>query len=427
MASCAQIERMFQAHIDGELGQSDAVILEHHLADCPDCVALLRSHQRACAQICEAFAADRLRHSLAAKVLEHVPDLEHVTTLDVEAVNWRAKHPVGRWARLARRMPAVAGAMLLILAVALVSQWPSSPGTGSGVIGVVTHAQGHAKYSEYDSVRRDIVALKGFVKRGQRYETGAGEALMLTLAGPTHVKLNQDTRVRLYDERKITVETGTIWLDVGKDGRLFRVITPSGGITVFGTVFEVSVDAEKTTVTVAEGRVQVENEVAFRELLPGQQAEIIMGAPIVPRTVDIAARMAWASRIKADQGAMSIFAKRVLAPGAGAQLRAQPVWVIKDLNGRAVQSIQLEWEPDGYGSGHSGYDVYVSDDKMQPLFKSHVAGRVFADKEISEYTIVVPGQPISGVNVLHIKIVPDFIGGRIETSFGKVEVLAIGA
>lgn len=425
MASCTQIERMFQAHIDGELGQSDTVILEHHLADCPACVALLRSHQRACAHICEAFAADRLTHSLAAKVLEHVPELEHVAALDVEAVNWRAKHPIGRWARAARWMPVAAGAVLLILAVTLLSQWPASPGAGSGVIGVVTHCRGHAKCSEYDSVRRDLVALKGFVKCGQRYETDSGDTLMLTLAGPTQVKLNQNTRIRLYDERKLTVETGTIWLDVGKDGRLFRVITPSGGITVFGTSFEVAVDAEKTTVTVAEGRVQVENEFAFRELLPGQQAELIMGSPIVPRTVDVQARMAWASRIKPDQGAMSIFAKKVLAPGTGAQLRAQPVWVIKDLNGRAVRSIQLEWEPDGYGSGHSGYDLYISDDKMQPLFKAHVAGRVFADKDISEYSIVVPGKPISGVNVLHIKIVPDFIGGRIETSFGKVEVLAI--
>lgn len=426
MASCTQVERMFQAHIDGELGQSDRVILEQHMADCPACAALLRKHQRACAHLCEAFVDHRLTHSLVESVLDHVPEMEPVDQLDMEAVNWRLKHPVGRWQRAARLMPAVAGIVLLILALTLMSQWPTPPGAGSNVVGVVTHCSGVVKSSTYDGVTRQAVAVKDFVERGERFETGSGDALMLALAGPTQLKLNENTRIKLFDERKLSVETGEIWLDVGRDGRLFRVTTPMGVITVFGTAFEVAVDGDRTVVTVEEGKVQVENEIAFREVAPGQQVELVSGGPLVPRSVDVASETAWASRINPDHGASVLFAREILSRATGAQLPAQPVWVVKDLNRRAVTSIRLQWEPDSYVAGHTGYDVYVSDDKMQPLFKAHVSGRLFADKDVRSRVIVVPGTPISGVNVLHIRIVPDFVGGCVETSFTKVGVAAVG-
>ena len=63
MASCTQVENLLQAYIDGELGHSDRVILEQHVADCPACAALLRRHQRACAHLFEAFGEERLTHS----------------------------------------------------------------------------------------------------------------------------------------------------------------------------------------------------------------------------------------------------------------------------------------------------------------------------------------------------------------------------
>jgi len=427
VASCTQIENLLQAYIDGELGQSDRVILEQHVADCRACAALLRRHQRTCANLFEVFSEDRLARSLVSSVFEHLPEMER-DRMDVRAINWRAKHPVNRWHMVARFLPTAVGVILVILALAIVSQWPASPAVDSTVIGVVTHCSGAVKCSTYDSAVRQAVAVKDFVRCGQRYETDSGQTLMLTLAGPTQLKLNEDTRVKLYDDRKISVETGEIWLDVSSDGRLFRVNTPTGGITVFGTAFEIEIERDKTIVTVAKGKVQVENEIAFREIEPGQQVDLVIGREtLVPREVDVATETAWTEPIQPDQSASDLFEREILSRSK-AKVPSAPVYYAftkSDNYTRAVNGIYLEWELDQYPTGHCGYDVYVSDSRQKtPLFKKHISASVFADKKTRSHKMVSE-RIIRDVDVLEIKIVPDFSSGEIETSFTNVSAIGI--
>ena len=74
MASCTQVEGLLQAYVDDELRPSDRVILEQHVGECRVCEGLLRRHQRTCAHLFEAFAEERLTHSLSRNVLEHLPE-----------------------------------------------------------------------------------------------------------------------------------------------------------------------------------------------------------------------------------------------------------------------------------------------------------------------------------------------------------------
>ncbi|HEO71910.1 MAG TPA: hypothetical protein ENN80_11660, partial [Candidatus Hydrogenedentes bacterium] len=141
MASCTEVERLFQAYIDNELGHSDTVILEHHVAECPACEVLLHRHQQACAELFEGFAEVRLQVDLSARVLEHLPEMEH-NAAEIRALNSSAKRSAGhernRWYWAAQMVPAAAVVILLVLAVTIVSQWPGAPSGDPDIIGVVT-------------------------------------------------------------------------------------------------------------------------------------------------------------------------------------------------------------------------------------------------------------------------------------------------
>lgn len=419
MASCTHIERSIQAYVDGEIGPSDKIVIEQHVHDCPDCERLLRRQQRACACLFEVLGEDRLRHSLVLPVLEHLPELEtEHKAEEVYEVNWRLKHPVGRLQRMLSFVPLAAGILLVLLAGALMSQWPDRPGIVQDPVGVVTHCTGQVNVTIQNQETREMVAVRDYVGRGERYETAPGASLMLSVMGPTNIKVREGTRVKVFDERRISVETGEVWVDVGRDGRLFRVITPFGDVTVFGTCFAVQVRQSMTVVTVEEGRVQVENEVAFRELTPGQQVEVVSGKPLLLRNADIEAVMGWARVIQPDYAALSMFIREIQSKSPG-QLAAEQMWVITDLEGRTVMSVCLEWAADEFTEGHSGYQVYVSDDRMTPLYKGYVASMAFSEKSKTMMEIVPP-KPIRDVSVLHIKIVPDFGGGQVQTSFTRV-------
>jgi hypothetical protein len=263
--------------------------------------------------------------------------------------------------------------------------------------------------------------LKSYILRGQHFETGSGANLMLTLLGPTQLKMAENTRMKVVDDRQIAVEKGRVWLDVSHDQRRFKVGTPTGDITVFGTNFDVNVESEKTVVTVRDGRVRVENGVDKTELQSGDQVNVRTGdAELRPRQIDAAREMGWADEIVADREACDLFAKAV-QPQTVAELPAEQVFVAA--HARAVSAFLLSWAPDKTASKFCSYDVYVYDNAMVELFRARIDGRIFADRNKDSYKVIVPGKPITGVDVIHIKLVPDGGEGSVKTPFTKVAAL----
>lgn len=418
MASCAQIEAMLQTYVDGELGHSDKVILKQHISDCRACSALLRKHERMCAGLFEVLADDRLRRDLAPSIMEHLPEMER-DPLDVQTVNWRVKHALDHWGTIARVAPLGVGAVLLVVAFTLMSQWPRGTPLEAAAIGVVTHSSGEATAYLEDAKARQSVQVKDFVLCGQHYETGAADALMLTLAGPTQVKLNENTRISVLDARTLRLETGQIWADVDRGNRLFRVFTPVGGVTVMGTAFDIAVERNKATVTVARGSVQVDNEAVFSRIEPGQQVDLAVGQKaLVSRKADVAAITAWTVPIVPDKNANDLFEQKITPKGVVPVSSYQVGLVYMDQT-RTVKGVYFQWEPDTLESGHCGYDVYVFERKT-PIFKGHVSGEVFDNKATRFYEVPVPGEPIRGVKRLDIKVVPDRSGGSMETEFSEI-------
>lgn len=424
MASCTQVDGSLQALLDGELTAAEQVQVEQHVAQCAECASTLRHQRAAAAALFESLNSHRLDRDLTDSIMAHLPEMDHAALVGRQ-VTVRVKQQTTPWLRFARLMPAMAPVLLSVLGLTIFLFWPKAEDLAQLPVGMVTFVRGDALQSADATTARLPVRLEGHVAPGTRFETEHGAQVLVTLAGPSSVKIAPGTRMMVHDERHISVARGAVWLDVCKEERYFRVTTPSGDVTVFGTVFGVEVMNGRTVVTVADGTVQVENDVALTVLEPGDQVNVGLGEkPLVPYDVDAAQVLAWASDLTPDAVAAEKFA-RVEAARPSKELRGEQVFVVTTHN-HAVQTIKLSWEPNKTTPVTRGYHVYVYDAMMNPLFKQYLDAEQFNNVEKPWYDLAVPdGVEIESTPILHIKVVPDGDPDLRPANF--VEVTASGS
>jgi hypothetical protein len=135
----------------------------------------------------------------------------------------------------------------------------------------------------------------------------------------------------------------------------------------------------------------------------------------------------WADAIQPDTKAEDVFSQTVQT-GGSEELRAEQVFVITTDRGgtdKSVSSFELAWEPEKTEAHHCGYFIHVYNEKMEELFSDHVDGVLFEKADQNSVKIPVKGRPITGVNVIHIKLVPDFSTGDLKTSFSGISAVGI--
>ncbi len=243
---------------------------------------------------------------------------------------------------------------------------------------------------------------------------------MASLMGPSYMKMNEGTRLRVESERRVKVEEGEAWFNVGRDGRLFRVATPNGNITVFGTSFAVKVLPEQTIVTVQSGQVKVENETSvFRVLKAGQQARSRAGEPVSVPVAYAGNDLAWIDGIHAEARAEHLFYDSLMPRRAKtAELSAKELyWVDTSQGGRSwvVGAVRLTWDAESAEQQLiSGYTVYVYDEKGNPLQKDYIPASVFAQSDTTSYEIRIKEKPLGGVGNLMVELAPDSPASKLS-------------
>ncbi len=422
MASCRQIDNLLQAYIDGELSDSERVILEEHVANCAPCRQLLRLHQRTSAELFETLSHYRLSSDLSQSIMENLPEMAP-TMEELKGINWRVKHSMSPATRLARWMPAAVAGLLVVLALILKLNWPEFS-MGRQAVGVITYTKGDAFAITDAGERPQDAELKGVVRPGDHYETRSDSSLMVTLAGPSEVKLNRDTQIRVDNERELSVQKGEVWLNVGSNGAPFRVFTPDGQVLVFGTAFGVKVDSGKTVVTVESGEVQVavENHTGFRRLEKGQQIQVVAGKePPMPKYVlDAASEMIWTKYIVPDSEAKALFEREIQLQVRPKQFRGRDDFMVINDEEVAIRAIRMTWKPHAFGTDLCAYDIYVYDPLMRPLFSARLTANILGAAGRNSYDIEVPEHPISGVSLFYVRAVPVFSTGTVETEFQQI-------
>lgn len=425
MASCTQIDGWIQAYLDGELTASERVILEQHVGDCQACASLYRQHQRTSAFLFESLSDSRLHKSLTKTVMEHLPERTptQLDAEDVETVNWRAKQAAkARWqARVARSIPIAIGLLLVLGAFILKENWPAPP-PSSEAVGVVAYADRGTHRIVATTAHRESARIGAYVEKGDTFETSHDGKFLLQLAGPTMVKARENTRLKVLDYRNLRIDKGRTFLSVTKGDRLFRIFTPSGDVTVYGTTFELDVTESRTQVTVANGVVMLERGAVFSNVEDGQRATIKKGdSDIKTQSVYAADVVAWADGITADSEASALFASRFGGESLVLLGRKQGQVISLPEKDTYVDSLTLSWESDPFTRGHCGYLVYVRDNNLDPMFRVTIPGSVFDSKNNTEFRIDM-GSHRNHKGALHLIIIPDSTGR--ETEFDLVADVA---
>ena len=414
MASCSQVDSLFQAYIDGELGYAEKSILELHLHECGHCGEEM-GRQNACnARVFEALAEHRLSWGLRSSVLAHLPEMDppvkggsHPT--DPQYVRKKARNR-SPW------MLVAAAALLVGVAVFLYGR-SGTPGAAMPPVGMVTFWDGEAVLRKSMNAKDyEAVKLKSLVAEGDELNTLADGRLAMALIGGSTVKVSHATTLRVDDYRRVRVDRGLTYFEIGHDKRRFYVHTPAGEILVTGTAFLLEVGDAATTVTVTDGDILVRNSVGQIAVSKGNQLVFKNDMPLEsPRPVDTASLMAWADAIVPDPGAIALFRQTLeLRRSLTAPIPAEPIHLLRDLKERVIDDMLVEWKPDGRTAGHCGYIIHVADSDGKLLMLDTLDSELFNNPALDHAEIAVPNGPIRGVDVIHIRLIPDHTPGNVE-------------
>ncbi len=425
MATCSQIERQIQAYLDGELPRSEQVIFEQHLTECSACAADVRLQKKVSALLFEVLAHDRLQTSLRQGVAERISAHPiRVNEDDLDAINWRAKNPGNVWVRVFRRTPIAVAALLILVAALIRYYWPESVTVTPSTVGMVTGAQGLSLCHEDGGANLSPVKLANLIERGARLETTSDARMLVSLRGRTDLKLNHNTKLAVLDERTVTLEQGELHLTVGKDRTPFVVNTPQGKVRVLGTIFLVRLSGKDVAVFVEEGVVQVEGSGPGGNFVAVSAGESVKIGPdgrvAMPRVADVESEMLWANAIVPNREAKERFYRMLPPVTQLVEISASHIYripLVYENTSCAIHAIRLYWRAQPFVAKPCGYDVFVYDQDMKPLFKSQLDAALLRDSRRTYYDVQVPGKPLTGMRAIAVSLVPDFSTGSVETEF----------
>ncbi len=419
MATCSQVNTFFQAYVDGELSTSEDAVLGAHLAHCARCREDVRSLAVFHQELVGACAMHRQQGSLRDRVLAHLPDMEPALA--------QGSHPTDPSMAPSRTgvrfpFPFAAVAALLLIGLLGIMVYPySGQAAPEDAVGMVIHTSGSgAVLVEAGEAESRVAQVETLIGRDDVIRTLEDGQLGIALDRGSSVKVNLNSHLAIEDARNVYVYEGQAFFDVGRDRKHFFVNTPAGEILVFGTAFVVDVAQDVTTVIVVEGDVLVSTSVGRSALTRGKQSHLRRGqAPTPPEDVSNQALLAWATGVDfiPDSHAAALYDEIFGADGADAvALPAEAVYAVRNLRDREVEGVQLSWEPDGIVGGHCGYFLHVTDSDDNLLFLDTVPSKLFNDLNTHSVTLTPPNGPFSGVDVVHIRLIPDYNRGAIEST-----------
>jgi hypothetical protein len=415
VAECRRIDRLLQAYVDTEISDSERIIVEEHMSECASCRKLFERHRRTSAQLYDVFSRVRLNTCLRDRVLENLPELPQ-RSMDLASVNWRVKHPALTWRDYVMRTIPVAVAVVLVASLVIINtKWPQKEVPFGARVGVVTYLDGAANRFQQEDPKAQGIVTGDYVAAGSRFVVNGGAALMVALRGSTHVTMQENTRLLVEDARTVRLESGAAYFDVGHDGRWFKVGTPSGLVTVFGTKFNVAIDGPQTTVTVVDGEVQVDQGSAFCALQAGEQVSVNTRRKqngMRPRRVNVEPIVYWARHLSPDSSALARFAALDKSGAEGARIVGIHQTGFRLDLGKADRTLDrffLEWERTDGALAPADLRVYFSDSLGEPLFYQDIdAAPLRGTRGMSEIQL---DSPIRGEREIFVRVVPQPIEG----------------
>ncbi len=432
MASCIQIRSLQQAYLDDELTSGEKLQFEEHIRGCAACKSELQHARTVAARLFEVLGRDRLYDDLTPSIMAHLPyrnTTKYSLPVGPRKASGIKKKKITFMGKAATLIPVFVPLLLLVLAALLWISWPASLSKEAKATGVVTLSQGAAQSGHISGDSFQRIRSKDILVRGTLLKTGPNGRLLFGLLGPTQATLYRDSILQVVNEREVVLEQGRMFIDVNGGPRMFSVDTPHGTVTVMGTSFQVDTKPSETEVTVVRGQVLVENDTSFALLTGGSKGVFHKGdIPRVHHNVPAKRCLEEARSVLPDMGAERYFQSHfaALPATAATSMPVQKQIFMVETRRRAVSAVKLNWFPDTYPEGHTGYHLYISDSALNPLFKAFIAPEVFRDKSRNSLLVAVPAElQQQAVSMLHITLMPDYRSGQVQTSFTEVSAIGI--
>ena len=339
------------------------------------------------------------------------------------------------WHRLSRLIPYAATLVLAGALVLLMSVWPDEP---LGVVAKVTNSA-HVMRANPGNRAPAPMSIGDTILRGDSIVVSGESRVILALA-TAELKLNRGSMLRVLDDREVELVKGTLYADVDKAGRPFKVKLSTGDVTVLGTRFVVEALRSKTVVTVAEGNVLFANPAGYSEIDAGSQSvSFAGGTPSEPEITEVPKVTRWADdfQVTIEDKALARARGTVLpadryanAPRSKGEPIQVQTWWFTAQSGRSVIRY-LTINRDAFGpnpdlpSGDK-FAIYVCDSSRNPL------GRVEASYSEFDGTdrlavLALPGQitvqssffiifqPFAESDLTNNKNLPSVYAGRRDT------------
>ena len=155
------------------------------------------------------------------------------------------------------------------LAIALLLDWNPAP-VQPAPVAAVARLIGVVEIG-VDGGWRPVAESDGRLAAGARLRTLAGGRAALTLDGGASLRLAAGTEVGLEGSRRVSLRSGTLYLDNNSSlGTGYLIETPAGVVRDIGTQFELNVAGGNLRLRVREGQVEINHT---GELLTGSAGE----------------------------------------------------------------------------------------------------------------------------------------------------------
>ena len=289
MAACSTIAELIQAYVDDQLSQEERLVVEVHVAECPDCAILLNEMHEVTAAVVESLAPKRVSTTFVERVVAALPHMyEHAYVDDLAEIHRRANREA-LLQKVSHMMPYAAAAVLIIATALIMAVWPQQN------LGFVAKVTNQAKLMRTDrSAAEAEVSIGDSVQAGDTFVANAESRLILALQ-TAEIKINGGSIVRVVNDREVELVKGEIFADVTSTGSPFLVKLGAGAVTVMGTQFVVQALEDKTVVTVAEGNVLFKIGAGYSEIKAGAQSTSVAGGlPTRAKPVEVSAITEWA-------------------------------------------------------------------------------------------------------------------------------------
>jgi hypothetical protein len=358
-----------------------------------------------------------MQYDLKQYVMEHLPEFDY-TTVDVAGLNKRAKHPSIWRERVMRLMPVGVAGILIVLAFLISEQWPTEDVWDDQVVGILSGVTGDVVRSSDFGLNENDADIKQFSSKGDKIETSEQSSAVVTLKGGSDITLDEKSTITFQDERLVRVDSGQVYFDVAPSRNLFRVLTPFGDITVFGTEFNVLVEEDSVRVDVTEGVVKFAKDEMYKTLNKGDSVEVRENTDRLQsrHSSRIGERSVWAKSIQPNSAVKKDFLTKYESQNRSSEVSGLRNFVLN----APIEAIELTWiESLMPVDSLAGYHMYVMSFDDEEIFYRFIKPIEFRNATDGRLVILNNGKQKYSSGLMYLQLVPDFSYGKAEIPFER--------